>query len=347
MKPGTRTAAILALAGLSACQSASTQTPQAQSNQEVSARPVSGTRLIYPADMMNNGIEGAVDATCDVDVQGATSDCVVTKVEGSMIFADAALAFVRSARYKPAVRDGIPVKEPHHVFTIKFVLDPLDGQLRQGLSQVSEDWALCVAPGSATQAAIDACGRALDLSTSAPILQEAAREIRGRDYAARADYVSAIADFDGAIATGAAEILVYQERGLAEVTLSNFTKAQADFDFVLEALPNDLPSLKGRSRAERGMSDFAAAYRDLDHAIQVRPDDPSLRIQRGEISSAAGDATQALRDLDDALRLNPTEVPALIARCQVQRSLNRLVEAAADCARAEKLDPKHRTAALP
>jgi protein TonB len=72
--------------------------------------------------MQQSGREGQVDITCDVDTNGSTSNCTVTSATGGTAFAEAALAYVQQCRYKPAVRNGVPVKEPHHTFHIIFTL---------------------------------------------------------------------------------------------------------------------------------------------------------------------------------------------------------------------------------
>src|SRR6201996_3573847 len=89
---------------------------------EVGARAINNVKLVYPPRMLDQGREGRVDVTCDVDADGATSNCVVGNVSGGQVFADAALAYVKAARYKPAIKNGVPVAEPHHTFNIIFKL---------------------------------------------------------------------------------------------------------------------------------------------------------------------------------------------------------------------------------
>jgi protein TonB len=89
---------------------------------EVGARAINNVKLVYPPRMLDQGREGRVDVTCDVDADGATSNCVVGNVAGGQVFADAALAYVKAARYKPAIKNGVPVAEPHHTFNIIFKL---------------------------------------------------------------------------------------------------------------------------------------------------------------------------------------------------------------------------------
>ena len=89
---------------------------------EVSARPISGGTPKYPPRMLDQGREGHVDVTCDVDTDGTTSNCSVTNVTGGQAFADSALEYVKTARYKPRILNGVAVKEPHHTFSIGFTL---------------------------------------------------------------------------------------------------------------------------------------------------------------------------------------------------------------------------------
>ena len=89
---------------------------------EVSAKPIAGPPLAYPPRMLQAGREGRVDISCDVDATGATSNCAVTGSTGGDTFAEAALAYVQQARYKPAIRNGVPAREPHHTFHIIFTL---------------------------------------------------------------------------------------------------------------------------------------------------------------------------------------------------------------------------------
>lgn len=77
----------------------------------------------YPEEMSDAGREGVVTVACDVETTGATSNCQVMSVKGGQPFADAALRAVRQSRYAPAVKNGVPVKEFHHLYTITFSLN--------------------------------------------------------------------------------------------------------------------------------------------------------------------------------------------------------------------------------
>lgn len=333
------------LAGLAACATAPLSPMTGAADQEVSTRPISGSKLIYPAQMVRQEIEGEVDVSCTVDVSGATSDCVILKIVGPMTFAEAATAFVKGARYRPAIRGGMPVAELNHYFAIKFVIGPLDLPNEQLLAGLSADWAQCAVPGPNYQTRIAGCDRAIETSAAFPPLLEAGYEVRANLHAAQSHYDQAVTDYDAAINTGFASLHTYRQRGLAAVALRDYQKAKSDLEIVLKATPDDVLSLQGRSRAELGLGEIVAARHDLDREILRSPDDPSLRIQRARIAETTNDRAAALTDLDAALRLNPTEVSALAARCRVYRSMARSSEAAADCAQVELVDPKHKIAA--
>jgi len=89
---------------------------------EVSARPISGGAPAYPPRMLDQARTGHVDVTCDVEIDGTTSNCTVTAVTGGPAFADSALEYVKAARYRPRIRNGAAVREDHHTFSIGFAL---------------------------------------------------------------------------------------------------------------------------------------------------------------------------------------------------------------------------------
>jgi protein TonB len=88
-----------------------------------SAKPIAGPPLQYPKRMLDAGREGSVDVACDVDTDGTTSNCEVLNSAGGSAFSDAAMEYVKHAKYKPAIHNGQPVKEPKHRWTITFKLN--------------------------------------------------------------------------------------------------------------------------------------------------------------------------------------------------------------------------------
>ena len=89
---------------------------------EVSARPLVAPPLQYPPRMLAEGREGAVAVECNVEPDGSTNNCSVTEIKGGSAFADAALNYVKAAKYSPRVLNGVAIREEHHRFNISFRL---------------------------------------------------------------------------------------------------------------------------------------------------------------------------------------------------------------------------------
>ena len=89
---------------------------------DVSERPISSTKPVYPPSLVDDEVEGYADVECDVDTTGHTSNCKVDEVSGSSLFGASALAFARSSIYSPATHNGVPVMG-HHRWRVRFKLD--------------------------------------------------------------------------------------------------------------------------------------------------------------------------------------------------------------------------------
>jgi periplasmic protein TonB len=96
----------------------------AVSDSAVSASPVSKGQPHYPPRMLEDGREGRVDVICDIDPQGVPRNCSVTNQVGGPEFVASALDWLRTtARYKPQIRNGVPVATPRHAYSVKFRID--------------------------------------------------------------------------------------------------------------------------------------------------------------------------------------------------------------------------------
>jgi periplasmic protein TonB len=90
----------------------------------VSAAPVSKGQPHYPPRMLEEEREGRVDVICDIDPQGVPRNCSVTNQVGGPEFVASALDWLRTtARYKPQIRNGVPVATPRHAYSVKFKID--------------------------------------------------------------------------------------------------------------------------------------------------------------------------------------------------------------------------------
>jgi len=87
----------------------------------VSASAISRGQPTYPPRMLEQDREGRVDVLCDIDAQGVPRNCNVTNVVGGQDFVASALEWLRTtARYKPQIRNGVPVATPRHALNVKF-----------------------------------------------------------------------------------------------------------------------------------------------------------------------------------------------------------------------------------
>ena len=77
----------------------------------------------YPPDMEKQGETGFVSLDCTITSAGQAEDCIVTKATNAE-FSEAARTYIAHARYRPAVRDGVPVAVAHHGIAIRFKLPP-------------------------------------------------------------------------------------------------------------------------------------------------------------------------------------------------------------------------------
>lgn len=93
------------------------------------SRPVQllgGADLVYPDRARAAGIEGVVRVRYDVTVEGRVVNAQVDAADPVGVFEDAALALVRSWRFRPAVEDGQLVAAPARVSEVRFQLGDTD-----------------------------------------------------------------------------------------------------------------------------------------------------------------------------------------------------------------------------
>ena len=83
---------------------------------------VGGADLVYPEAAVAAGIEGRVVIRYDVTTDGRVANATVAQAEPPDVFEAAALAAVRSWRFRPAVRDRQAVAAPNQVSEVTFRL---------------------------------------------------------------------------------------------------------------------------------------------------------------------------------------------------------------------------------
>lgn len=81
------------------------------------------SELQYPAEAKASGIEGNVVVRYDITEAGEIADAEVLFADPPGVFDEAALALVRSFRFRPAMSKGVAVRVPGRTSTITFKLD--------------------------------------------------------------------------------------------------------------------------------------------------------------------------------------------------------------------------------
>lgn len=101
-------------------QGESTTPGEGPPDRNAGSHPLNGIQKVYPPDMEAAGKEATVIVSCDVEASGYTSNCRVINSGVANSFKQETLRMVRSARYSPAIRHGVPVKELNHRYAIVF-----------------------------------------------------------------------------------------------------------------------------------------------------------------------------------------------------------------------------------
>ena len=76
---------------------------------DVRPTPVKTPPPEYPSNLKREGVSGMVAVKADIDETGAVINCSVSKSSNSG-FNEAALTAVKTWKFKPAQKDGAPVK---------------------------------------------------------------------------------------------------------------------------------------------------------------------------------------------------------------------------------------------
>ena len=73
------------------------------------AVPINEVNLVYPRRALAAGQQGVVTLRLKIDHQGVLRDAAVADAQPAGIFEEAALEAVRELRFRPALRNGVPV----------------------------------------------------------------------------------------------------------------------------------------------------------------------------------------------------------------------------------------------
>ena len=153
------------------------------------------------------------------------------------------------------------------------------------------------------QAAIEFCGKALDLNPR----MSAALNVRGRVYLQTREFDSAVEDFNRVVELNSDHLGAYMGRGLSYNEKGDFDRAIEDYDKVIELDPDFYPAYVGRGVSYVRKGDFDRAISECGKALELNPNDASAYNNRGIAFAHKGDFTAAVEDYDKAIQLAPNE----------------------------------------
>ena len=158
---------------------------------------------------------------------------------------------------------------------------------------------------------------------------------RGAAFAARADYRSAIADFDQAIRLEPGNSQNYDQRAVARWRDHQTALAMSDFDASLTIKPDDIAAMMGRGALRLADNDEAGASADFDAVTRLAPGDASLGLRIAQSYVYSGHFAQAVQRFDRWIAQNPKDdrLPAALnGRCWSRAVMNQGLDLAlADC----------------
>lgn len=99
----------LLLGGMLISLSCSTLRAEDTDKMDTHPVPVKTPPPVYPVDLRRKSIGGLVTVRVVIDEQGNVADCAVKK-SSRMEFEDPAIAAVKQWKFKPAMKDGMPVR---------------------------------------------------------------------------------------------------------------------------------------------------------------------------------------------------------------------------------------------
>lgn len=238
---------------------------------------------------------------------------------------------------------------------------------------LDQQWQICRESVFPAQR-IGACGVVIAARSTPPDRRAAALIERGKQRAAQAQHVRAIADFGRALRIDSNLVEAYIERGQVHQTRGAYESAIADFEvaaardpgsratelieFARELLANaetnelsqimDALALDPGNaalwnqrcwlRAVRG-EELEYALGDCNEALRLAPGDPNIHDSRGLVHLKRGDLQAALSDYQAAVAAEPSNGHFRFGRGIVRLRLGAKAEGEADLAEAERLQP--------
>ena len=168
---------------------------------------------------------------------------------------------------------------------------------------------------------------------------------RGEGFAARQEFVPALADLSKACELKPEEPEYFYRRALVYLQTGNVASALADLNQVLKLKEDFLPAYLPRAEIYLHQKDRAAAQTDLASVDRLAPKQADLRLELGHVYARLDNFPAATTQFDlwiDAHAEDARLVAALSSRCLMRALGNQdLDKGVADCSKALRRVDKH------
>ena len=137
---------------------------------------------------------------------------------------------------------------------------------------------------------------------------------RGMEYHESGDYLSALEEFDKAIALNPNSYQAHFQRGRVLTDINDYNGALADFEKALAIDPTRAEAFNGRGVVRTKLGEYEAALQDFGLAVIIKPDYSEAFSNRGITYIHVGDADTGVANFTRALELNSQNVDAYYNR---------------------------------
>lgn len=188
-----------------------------------------------------------------------------------------------------------------HVLAVVCVIGMCAVQLAKAGTEISLEGAACQQIDTPDRA-ISACSAVIKALTQDDIDAKWAYNNRGLAHAARGDYLSALSDYDAAIAKDAGYAPAYSNRGNAHAALGDMLKALADHSRAVEIDAAYVSAWHNRGVDHEELGNPRAALEDYRKALSLDPDHSGSRIGLATANCRLGRAKTSAEARLDAIQ---------------------------------------------
>jgi len=162
----------------------------------------------------------------------------------------------------------------------------------------------CLSITSNPDLAIQYCTRAIESGRFAGADLARLHYGRGVEWAAKADFDRAIADYDAAIRLSPDFADAYYNRGNAWANKGEPDRAIADYGAAIRLNPKDSAPYVGRAIELTLKGEYARAIADYETTLRANPKSDVAYFGRGRAYFYSGDYLRAIADFEQALKLD-------------------------------------------